>query len=275
MTNATVTENTCVERDETLIKEVGTLKIGDPELLELLNDSKPEELLAWAASAHGCRAAIVTSFQDTGCAMIDMAHRIGANLRVVTVDTLRLHPETYDLIDRIEERYGIEIERFKPDPDRLRRMIEDHGEFLFFDSKLKQEHCCHIRKVEPNDRALATLDVWFTGLRRDHSQARRQADKASYVDAIDTSRPGGHVRKIVKIAPLVDWTADRVREYMKEYDVPHNALYDQGYTSIGCIICSTPTLAWEEKRAGRWRWFNEREEGAQKECGIHSGGSGI
>ncbi|HOE65300.1 MAG TPA: phosphoadenylyl-sulfate reductase [Candidatus Hydrogenedentes bacterium] len=237
------------------------------DLLDGLNALEPEALLQWAVATHGARAALLTSFQNTGCVMIDMAKRAAPGLRVATVDTLRLHPETYALMERIEQRYGIRIERFKPEPECLERMIAHHGEFLFFDSQEKQELCCHIRKVEPNERALDTVDVWITGLRRDQSDARKYAPKASRVD-----HKG---RSIVKLAPLIDWSEDQVRAYLAENDAPYNPLYDQGYASIGCVICSTPIKPWEHKRAGRWRWFNHMGDDHKKECGIHTQGSGI
>lgn len=231
-----------------------------------LNEMGPVELLAWAAANHPGRAGIITSFQDTGCVLIDMMARAAVGLRVITVDTLRLHPETYALMAELESRFGITVERITPDPERLKRMIAQHGEYLFFDSKAKQEFCCNVRKTEPNQRALETLDVWFTGLRRDQSEFRENTPKISLVD-----RKG---RKILKIAPLVDWEQREVNAYIQEHAVPYNKLYDQGYTSIGCVICSTPTLPGEDKRAGRWRWFNALEKN-NKECGIHMGGSGI
>jgi len=236
-------------------------------LLARLNGMDAGALFAWALEAHGDRAAIITSFQDTGCAMIDIMSKAAPGMRILTVDTLRLHPETYEHMDAMEARYGA-IERFAPDPARLRKMIAQHGEYLFFDSKTKQEYCCNIRKTEPNQRALESVDVWFTGLRRDHSSFRVDTPKAQFVD-----RAG---RQILKIAPLADWSQARVDAYLEEHGVPKNALYDQGYTSIGCMICSTPTLPHEDKRAGRWRWFNALNDGdGEKECGIHIGGSGI
>lgn len=241
----------------------------DPELLARLNAMEPEELLAWAYETHGDRAGLITSFQDTGCVMVDMASRVAPDLRVMTIDTWRLHPETYRLIESVERRYGVEVERFEPDPDTVRNMIDRHGEYLFFDSKAKQEYCCQVRKVEPNVRALQTVDVWITGLRRDHSEGRQETPKASYIQ--------GEWGLIIKLAPLAEWDDKRVWDYIRERNVPYNALYDQGYTSIGCIICSTPTLPWENKRAGRWRWFNEANQDDDKECGIHAntGGAGI
>ena len=241
-----------------------TVTTEDPKLLEELEAKSTEDLLLWAYTQFGERAGIITSFQDSGTVMLDMANKVAPDLRVLTVDPLRLHTETYQLMDDIESRYGITIERFEPDPKRLERMVQQHGEHLFFDSKAKQEFCCHVRKVEPNMRALRTVDVWITGVRRDHSDTRAETDKASYV-RYDWGT-------VLKLAPLADWTEEQVKEYIAEYDVPYNKLYDQGYTSIGCIICSTPTLPHEDKRAGRWRWFNALE--AEKECGIHTNTSG-
>ena len=238
----------------------------ETDLLEYLNALEPQDLLAWACDTHGERAAIITSFQNTGCVMIDMARTVAPSLRVVTVDTLRLHAETYRHMDEIEQRYGIVIERFQPEPQRVDEMVKKYGEYLFFDSQSMQEYCCHVRKVEPNKRALATVDVWITGLRKDQSQQRRSVDRASF-----TMQDG---RKVLKLAPLVDWTEEQVQAYVRDHDVPSNPLYDQGYTSIGCIICTTPTMPWEDKRAGRWRWFNGLDS-HQKECGIHTSGSGI
>ena len=242
--------------------------VEEANLLERLNEMEAHELLAWAAAEYGDRAGIFTSFQNTGCVMIDMAHRAGAPLRILTVDTLRLPDETYALMAAIESRYDTTIERFQPEPDAVERMVSRHGEYLFFDSKEKQEYCCNIRKVEPNIRALQTVEVWITGLRRDQSSFRKDAvQKASYVDQ--------EGRRIIKLAPLADWTEQEVWDYIKKYDVPYSKLYDLGYTSIGCKICTTPTLKWEDKRAGRWRWFNYLDPSAKKECGIHLGGSGI
>lgn len=242
--------------------------VEEAELIDRLNALDAPALLAWAAHEYGDRAGIFTSFQNTGCVMIDMAHRGGNPLRILTVDTLRLPDETYALMDAIEARYGTPVERFQPDADAVERMVSRHGEYLFFDSKEKQEYCCSIRKVEPNIRALQTVDVWITGLRRDQSNFRKDAvQKAAYVDQ--------EGRRVIKLAPLADWTESEVWDYIKQNDVPYSKLYDLGYTSIGCAICTTPTLKWEDKRAGRWRWFNYLDPNSKKECGIHLGGSGI
>ena len=240
---------------------------SDGELLDELNSLSPEGLLSWSWENHEGRAAIFTSFQNTGCVLIDMSRRVAPQLRVITVDTLRLHRETYELIGEMEDRYGLNMERFQPDPDRVERMIEQHGEYLFFDSAAKQEHCCQIRKVEPNQRALETVDVWITGLRRDHGKSRENTSRVENVE-----RNG---RPILKLCPLADWPEERVWQYIRDNDVPHSGLYRKGYSSIGCEVCTTPTLPGESKRAGRWRWTNQLDPDHPKECGIHSDGSGI
>lgn len=224
--------------------------------LELMSAA---ELVHWTFATYGARAAIGTSLQLTGTVLIDLAHRSGVPFRVFLIDTLRLHAESYELIEKCESRYGITIERHRPDPDRLAKMLRQHGEYLFFDTKAKQEYCCQIRKVEPNEIAVATLDTWITGLRRDQSSARATTPKASW-----TTRNG---REILRLAPLADWTETQVKNYVREHNLPYHPLFDRGYDSIGCVICTTPLMPGEPKRAGRWRWFNSSE--SDKECGIH------
>lgn len=231
-----------------------------------LEQMPAEDLVKWTFATYGARAAIGTSLQLTGSVLVDLAAKAGIPFRVFLIDTLRLHPESYELIEKVEAKYGIRIERYTPNPDRLAKMIRQHGEYLFFDTKAKQEYCCQVRKVEPNEEAVATLDAWITGLRRDQSEARATTPRVSF-----TMRNG---RELLRLAPLADWTEDRVREYIQANGVPSHPLFDRGYDSIGCIICTTPVMEHEPKRAGRWRWFNHLED--NKECGIHlEKGTGI
>ena len=146
-------------------------------------------------------------------------------------------------------------------------MIREQGEFLFFDSKEKQEFCCDLRKVEPNERVLGTLDVWLTGLRADQSKARAGTSRFEIIPHGPNKRP------ILKVAALVDWTEERLRKYCEEHQVPvHKLLFWEKdgwrYESLGCVICTTPIGPYEPRRAGRWRWFNALE-GGDKECGLH------
>lgn len=225
-----------------------------------------EEALRWADETFPGRAVINTSFQYTGTTMIHMACQIGLKLRFATIDTLRLHPETYEFIEQVEARYQCEIEVMQPREEEVDKMVRRFGEYLFFDSKEKQEHCCQVRKVRPNNELLKTVDCWITGLRRDQSSHRRET--ASKVDLISEY---GTRRKILKLSPLVDWSEEEMLRYIEANSVPTHPLYEQGFPSFGCIICSTPVRPGEEKRAGRWRWFNERlvEAGDNKECGLH------
>lgn len=238
-------------------------------IAELDRIPEPGALMAELFKRFGARCAIGTSGQLTGTALIALAVGAGAKPRVFTNDTGRLFPETYELFDAIERRYGLKIERFGPDPRELEAMVSEYGESLFFDSKERQELCCAVRKVHPNDRALDTLDVWITGLRADQSRARAATPKFQIVDHARDGKP----RPILKVAPLVDWTEARVREFMKAKDVPVHKLLEQKlpggwyYESLGCVICTTPIGPNEPRRAGRWRWFNSSDD--KKECGLH------
>ncbi len=228
-----------------------------------------EDILHWAATTFPQRAVINTSLQYSGIAMIHMAMEMALDLRLATIDTLRLHPETYDFIKTVETRYNRSFEVYKPQAGQVHKMVETHGEFLFFDSKFKQEHCCKVRKEWPNARLLKTVDCWITGVRRDQSSYRQDhTPKALLVpDENDTKR------KILKLNPMADWNETRLLEYIATNQIPTHPLYDQQYQSLGCVICATPTRPGESQRAGRWRWFNSTNTNVpaddNKECGLH------
>jgi len=216
----------------------------------------------------GDRAAIGTSGQLSGMVILDLAIQAGITPRMFTVDTHRLFPESYKFFDKVEQHYGIKIERFRPPEQELNEMLKEDGEFLFFDSKEKQEKCCHIRKVLPNQEALDGLDVWLTGLRRDQSRARRDVARLQIIEHGEQQRP------ILKVAPLFKWKEKQLRSYIKEHQVPTHPLLEWSkdgwyYESLGCTLCTTPIGPFESRRAGRWRWFNALDPDANKECGIH------
>jgi phosphoadenosine phosphosulfate reductase len=242
----------------------------NPTLIaELEKIQDPQALMKEIFNRFGSRAAIGTSGQLTGCVMIDMACHAGVRPRIFTIDTLRLFPETYQLFGEIEKKYGVRVEKIQPDPEKIQKMVAEHGEYLFFDSKPKQEFCCHLRKVEPNDRVLETLDVWLTGLRADQSKARAQTPRFEIIQHGKDKRP------ILKVAPLVNWTEKELWDYMKAGGVPVHSLLSLNqngwyYESLGCILCTTPIGPNEPRRAGRWRWFNSQNpEDEDKECGLH------
>jgi len=221
-----------------------------------LDGQEPQEVLGWALEKFGGQLGICSSFQAEGCALIDMAWRIDPAVRVFTIDTGRQPEETYQLIDRIRDRYGIRTEVFLPDMRVVEQMVTRHGSNLFYRDVNLRLLCCQVRKVLPLRRALMNFDAWVTGLRRDQWATRSNIRKIE----IDHDHGG-----IVKFAPLADWTEEEVWDYIRANDVPYNELYDKGYKSVGCGPCTRAVAAGDDPRSGRWWW----ETGAPKECGMH------
>lgn len=244
------------------------MEAGNPEILVRgevtsgLEKLSAPEILQWTLDKFSPRVALACSFQAEGSVLIDMMHRArGSEFRVFTLDTGRLNQETYDCMDAIRTRYGISVEVYFPDAMKVQEMVRGHGLNLFYKSVQLRQLCCGIRKVEPLNRALQGLHAWVTGLRRDQAVTRAQVRK------IELDRDHGN---ILKINPLADWSYDQVWDYIRQYDVPYNQLYDQGYSSIGCAPCTRAVKRVEGLRAGRWWW----EDSQSKECGLHveSGG---
>ena len=224
---------------------------------EELEQLSTQQLLGWALDTFSPRIALASSFQAEESVLIDMIHRLkGSDFRVFTLDTGRLNQETYDCMDALKDRYGIEIEVYFPKADRVEQMVKEHGINLFYKSPALRKTCCGIRKVEPLGRALKNLDAWMTGLRREQAATRTQVQK------VEIDREHGN---IVKINPLVDWSQKEVWEYISAHDIPYNKLHDEGFPSIGCAPCTRAIKPWEDIRAGRWWWENPEA----KECGLH------
>jgi len=192
--------------------------------------------------------------------LIDIAHRLNKAVKVFTLDTGRLHAETYRFIERVRKHYRIEIEVLYPDHAALERLVTEKGLFSFYEDG--HEECCGIRKVEPLRRKLRTLDAWITGQRRDQSIETRQDLLEVQEDGFSTPE-----HPIVKFNPLVNWSSQQVWDHIEAYEVPFNALHRHGYRSIGCEPCTRPTLPHQHEREGRWWW----ENASKKECGIHGG----
>jgi phosphoadenosine phosphosulfate reductase len=216
-----------------------------------------EEVIAWALESFHPRVAVASSFGVEDMVVLDMMVRRRPDARVFTLDTWRLHAETYDVMRRAEQKYGVRVQRMEPERAAVDRMVAEHGLNLFYDSVEKRKLCCGVRKVEPLGRALAGLDAWITGLRREQA-ATRTATRKVEVDA-------GH-GGILKISPLADWTSEQVWAYVRKHDVPYNLLHDRGFPSIGCEPCTRAVKPGEDPRAGRWWW---EQNAGQKECGLH------
>jgi len=222
---------------------------------EIAAGAAPETVLQWAFETFP-RLVIVASFQAESSVLIDMASRIRRDAKVLTLDTGRLPQQTYDMIDRVRDRYGIDVQVVSPDASDLQEMVGTRGANLFYRSPEMRRLCCDVRKSRPLARALAGYDAWVTGVRREQAHTRSH----TAVVAADPEHEG-----LTKIAPLAAWTKDQVWSYIRENELPYHALYDLGYTSIGCEPCTRATTAGEDERAGRWWW----EVNEVKECGLH------
>ncbi|MGA2039888.1 MAG: phosphoadenylyl-sulfate reductase [Bryobacteraceae bacterium] len=218
-----------------------------------LEDVAASDLLRWAIETYEQRFAIATGFQKGGMILLDLAWRTQLPFRVFTLDTGRLPEETISMLETVRQRYGIDVEVVTPDPGEAGEMVQSHGLDLFYDSTEMRQLCCNVRKVLPLNRKLKEFDAWATGLRRGPGRSRAAVPKVS--------ENAGRL----KLAPVADWSAEKVNAYIKEFDVPVHPLYAQGYTSIGCAPCTRAVLEGESERAGRWWW----EESTKKECGIH------
>ena len=192
-------------------------------------------------------------------ALIDMASRVGQPFRVFTLDTGRLHPETYAFIERVREHYSIDIELFFPQPEAVQNLVREKGLFSFYEDG--HEECCAIRKVEPLRRALDGTSAYVTGQRQDQSPAMR--GQVPIVQLDERFATAG--RQLVKFNPLSEWSSAQVWQYIREQDVPYNELHDRGFRSIGCEPCTRATNPGQHEREGRWWW----EEATKRECGIH------
>lgn len=222
-------------------------------------DASARGLLEWAIGRWGGGVAMVTSFQAEGLVILDLIRREleAKEVRVITLDTGRLPQETHDLMDQVRGRYGVDVEVFLPDPDAVATLVRDGGANSFYESRSARQACCRVRKVEPLRRALDGLSGWITGLRRDQSESR------AMVEPLELDHKHGG---LLKLNPLAFWTWAEVWEHIERHRVPYSALYDRGYTSIGCAPCTRPIRPGQDARAGRWWW---EEESEHKECGLH------
>jgi phosphoadenosine phosphosulfate reductase len=193
--------------------------------------------------------------------LIDMALQIRKDIQVFSLDTGRLHPETYRFIEKVRKHYQIEIDILTPNREQLDHFVKQKGLFSFYEDG--HSECCGIRKVEPLRRKLATLDAWITGQRKDQSLDTRGDIPEVQLDS-GFSGPG---KSLIKFNPLLNWNSAQVWDYIEAYQVPYNDLHQHGYISIGCEPCTRPVLPNQHERSGRWWW----EDGAKKECGLHAG----
>jgi phosphoadenosine phosphosulfate reductase len=230
---------------------------GAKEMMDDLEQLPADQLLRWALDRFSPKLALACSFQAEESALIDMMYRLrGSDFRIFTLDTGRLNQETYDCMDEIRQRYSVRVESFFPDFEKVQDMVRSHGFNLFYQSVELRKLCCHMRKVEPLNRALKDLNAWMTGLRREQAVSRTEVRKVEL--------DGDH-GNILKLNPLADWDYEQLWTYIQNNNVPYNRLHDRGYPSIGCVPCTRAVRDGEDVRAGRWWWENPDT----KECGLH------
>ena len=213
------------------------------------------ELIRFFLEEYQGRIALSSSLGLEDQVLTQMVSSIDKNVRIFTLDTGRLFPDTYDLIHRTNQKYGIQMQVYFPDATHVEEMVKTKGINLFYDSIEARKTCCKIRKIEPLQRAFSGLEVWICGLRREQSVTRSEMQPIEWDEA----------NNLIKLNPLIDWTEEQVKKYIKENKIPYNPLHDRGYPSIGCQPCTRAILPGEDLRAGRWWWENPDT----KECGLH------
>ena len=213
-------------------------------------------LLKEAREKHGEKVIYPCALGSEGVVQIDLICRRVPGIRIMTLDTGRLPQATHELMDKLRERYGLKLDVRFPDTAAVEAMVREHGENLFYDSVEKRKMCCGVRKVAPLRRALAGMEAWITGRRRDQSENRADIQPVEH----------DPVFGLVKYNPMLDWREDDIWSYIRAHDVPYNRLHDAHYASIGCECCTRAITVGEDPRAGRWWWENEE---TLAECGLH------
>ena len=224
-----------------------------------LEPQSPRAIIKEALARYDNIAISFSGAEDV--VLIEMAHKLTDNLRVFTLDTGRLHPETYEFVERVRKHYGIEIEVLFPDSAEVQDLVNKKGLFSFYEDG--HSECCGIRKVNPLKRKLATVDAWITGQRKDQSPGTRNDVPVVQADSAFSSDD----KTLVKFNPLANWSSKDVWDYIRMSEAPYNELHEKGFVSIGCQPCTRPILPGQHEREGRWWW----EEATHKECGLHAG----
>ena len=229
------------------------------EQIEALNQkyslATAEELLSGFLTEFKGKIALSSSLGIEDQVLTHMVCNIDKTAKIFTLDTGRLFPETYELIHRTNHKYGIKMSVYFPEAAQVEEMVNTKGINLFFESVENRKLCCNIRKIQPLKRAFSGLEVWICGLRREQSVTRHDMQRIEWDES----------NGIIKLNPLIDWTEEETKEFIKTHGIPYNPLHDKGYPSIGCQPCTRAIFPGEDIRAGRWWWENPDT----KECGLH------
>jgi phosphoadenosine phosphosulfate reductase len=226
------------------------------ELKHQLNGLSIEDQLRRLSSDFPGKVIFTTSLGIEDQVITHLIFKNDINIKVATLDTGRLFPQTYDLLSNTIIRYGKKIDIYFPDNEDVEKLVTEKGPFSFYKSVGNRKECCGIRKVVPLNRALTGMECWISGIRADQSDNRQQMDWLEFDEN----------KKIYKFYPLFKWSFDDANRFIKENNVPYNSLHDKGYVSIGCEPCTRAIKPGEDFRAGRWWWEND----GSKECGLHT-----
>ncbi len=226
------------------------------ELNAQMEQTTPEEIIRYFTTEYSGEIALSNSLSLEDQVLTDMICKISPETQIFTLDTGRVFPEAYDLIDRTKKKYSKNIDIFFPNAEHVEQMVAENSANLFYESVEKRKLCCKVRKIEPLRRAFKGLKVWICGLRQEQSITRYGLHPVEWDEG----------NGLIKISPLYNWSSAKVRDYIDTHEVPYNPLSDKGYLSIGCQPCTRAVEPGEDERAGRWWW----ELPETKECGLHS-----
>lgn len=233
--------------------------VRSSDIFSELESQSPQQIIRHALESHQEIAISFSGAEDI--VLVDMAVKIDPEVKVFSLDTGRLHPQTYQYLDQIREYFRLKLEILTPDSEVLDPFVQQKGLFSFL--KDGHQECCSIRKVAPLKRKLHQLEAWITGQRKDQSVGTRQYLPVVEEDPVFSTQDS----ELIKYNPLANWSSQRVWQYIRDAKIPFNPLHQQGFVSIGCEPCTRPVLPNQHEREGRWWW----EEESQKECGLHSG----
>ena len=225
------------------------------QLNKNFSTSSPQEVLEYFLKEYGSDAALSSSFGAEDQVLTHMMLSINKEANIFTLDTGRLHPETYAVMDATNLKYGTKVHVFFPKHEEVQELYSSQGINGFYESIEKRKSCCFTRKIEPLQRALKPIKVWITGLRASQSVTRESLNIIEFDEAND----------VIKVNPLLLWDEEQVWNYIKENKVPYNKLHDKGFPSIGCAPCTRAVAKGADVRSGRWWWENPEH----KECGLH------
>ncbi len=236
-------------------KNIVLSKDNIEEINEQFRDADPLFFLESLCQLEENKIIFSSSMGAEDQVITDMLSKVGRKVRIITLDTGRLFPETYNVIDQTCRHYGMELEVLFPDREAIEKMVNSKGTNLFYESVENRKLCCHNRKIIPLKRALSGMKAWITGIRKDQTLNRFNTQMVEWDESY----------QIVKMNPLYKWTEKMVWDYIKTNNVPYNELHDKGFPSIGCQPCTRAVSPGEDPRSGRWWW----EDQGHRECGLH------